>query len=222
VKRYCIPKANANFVAKMEDVLEVYERPFNKKRPVVCVDEGKKELRSTPRGSIPAKPGRDKREDYEYQREGSANIFMALEPLAGKRSVKITDRRTKLDFARFLKFLSDEEYAEAEMIVLVTDNLNTHKPACLYEAFEPEEARRLVERFEWHYTPEHGSWLNAAEIELSAMQRGCLDRRLTREVLEAQVPVWVDARNAFEGRVNWQFRNADARVKLRRLYPVLK
>jgi transposase len=222
VKRYCIPKANANFVAKMEDVLEVYERPLDKKRPVVCVDEGKKELRSTPRGSICAQPGCDKREDYEYQREGSANIFMALEPLAGKRSVKITDRRTKLDFARFLKFLSDEEYAEAEMIVLVTDNLNTHKTACLYEAFEPEEARRLVERFEWHYTPEHGSWLNAAEIELSAMQRGCLDCRLTRVELEAQVPVWVDARNAFEGRVNWQFRNEDARVKLRRLYPVLK
>jgi transposase len=144
----------------MEDVLEVYERQLNAKRPVVCVDEGKKELRSTPRGSICAQPGRDKREDYEYQREGSANIFMALEPLAGKRSVKITDRRTSLDFAGFLKYLSEEVYPEVEMIVLVTDNLNTHKTACLYEAFEPEEARRLVERFEWHYTPEHGSWLN--------------------------------------------------------------
>ena len=206
----------------MEDVLEVYERPLNKKRPVVCVDEGKKELRSTPRGSISAQPGQVEREDYEYQREGSANIFMALEPLAGKRKVQITDRRTKLDFAGFLKSLSDDVYVNAELIVLVTDNLNTHKTACLYEAFEPAEARRLVERFEWHYTPEHGSWLNMAEIELSAMQRGCLDRRLTREQLEVQVPVWVEARNAFEGRVNWQFRNADARVKLRRLYPVLK
>ena len=206
----------------MEDVLEVYARPLNKNKPVVCVDEGKKELRSTPRGSIPAKPGRDKREDYEYQREGSANIFMALEPLAGKRSVKITDRRTKLDFAKFLKFLSDDVYTDAEMIVLVTDNLNTHKTACLYEAFEPGEARRLVERFEWHYTPEHGSWLNMAEIELSAMQRGCLDCRLTRVELETEVPVWVDARNVFEGRVNWQFRSEDARVKLRRLYPILK
>jgi DDE superfamily endonuclease len=144
----------------MEDVLGVYQRPFNPKRPMVCVDEGKKELRSTPRGSIPAKPGREKREDYEYAREGSANIFMALEPLAGTRVVKITDRRTKLDFAGFLKFLADEVYPDAEMIVLVTDNLNTHKTACLYEVFKPEEARRLAERFEWHYTPEHGSWLN--------------------------------------------------------------
>ena len=134
--------------------LGVYERSFNPKRPMVCVDEGKKELRSTPRGSIPAKPGRAEREDYEYAREGSANIFMALEPLAGKRVVKITDRRTKLDFAGFLKFLADEVYPDAEMIVLVTDNLNTHKTTCLYEAFEPGEARRLAERFEWHYTPE--------------------------------------------------------------------
>ena len=147
---------------------------------------------------------------------------MALEPLAGKRNVQITDRRTKLDFAGFLKHLSDDVYVNAELIVLVTDNLNTHKTACLYEAFEPAEARRLVERFEWHYTPEHGSWLNMAEIELSAMQRGCLDRRLTREQLEVQVPVWVEARNAFEGRVNWQFQSVEARVKLRRLYPVLK
>ena len=206
----------------MEDVLEVYARPLDKNKPVVCVDEGKKELRSTPRGSIPAQPGQVEREDYEYQREGSANIFMALEPLAGKRSVKITDRRTSLDFAGFLKHLSDEEYPNAEKIVLVTDNLNTHKTACLYQAFEPGEARRLVERFEWHYTPEHGSWLNMAEIELSAMQRGCLDCRLTRVELEAQVPVWVEARNAFDGGVNWQFRTEDARVKLRRLYPVLK
>jgi transposase len=219
----------------MEDVLAVYQRPFNPKRPMVCVDEGKKELRSTPRGSIPAKPGREKREDYEYAREGSAsspsgavlrarsaNIFMALEPLAGTRVVKITDRRTKLDFAGFLKFLADEVYPDAEVIVLVTDNLNTHKTSCLYEAFKPEEARRLAERFEWHYTPEHGSWLNAAEIELSAMQRGCLDRRLTRAELEAEVPVWVDGRNAFAGRVDWQFRSEDARVKLRRLYPVLE
>jgi transposase len=205
----------------MEDVLGVYERPFNPKCPMVCVNEGKKELRSTPRGSIPAKPGREKREDYEYAREGSANIFMTLEPLAGKRVVKMTDRRTKLDFAGFLKFLSDEVYPDAEMIVLVTDNLNTHKTACLYEAFEPAEARRLAERFEWHYTPEHGSWLNMAEIELSAMQRGCLDRRLTREELEAEVPVWVDGRNGLAGRVNWQFRDEDARVKLRWLYPVL-
>ena len=144
----------------MEDVLEVYQRPFDAKRPVVCVDEGKKELRSTPRGSIPAKASREKREDYEYAREGSANIFMALEPLAGHRVLKVTERRTSLDFAGFLKFLADEAYTTAEMIVLVTDNLNTHKTACLYEAFEPGEARRLVERFEWHYTPEHGSWLN--------------------------------------------------------------
>jgi hypothetical protein len=206
----------------MEDVLAVYERPLNTKQPMVCVDETKKELRSTPRGSIPTKAGREQREDYEYHREGSANLFMVLEPLVGKRVVRVTDRRTSLDFAGFLRLLADEVYPEAEVIVLVTDNLSTLKTACLYEAFKPEEARRLAQRFEWHYTPEHGSWLNMAGIELSVMQRQCLSQRLTRADLDAAVPAWEAARNAFEGRVGWQFRNADARVKLLRLYPDLK
>jgi hypothetical protein len=203
----------------MEDVLAVYARPYNAARPVVCVDEARKELHTTPRGSIAAKKGKAKREDYEYQREGWANLFVAVEPLLGKRRVDVTDRRTAVDFARFLKIVSDEMYPEADIIVLVTDNLNTHKPACLYEAFEPEEAFRLSQRFEWHYTPEHGSWLNIAEIELSILSRQCLARRMNREQLEEDVPIWQTARNALEGKIDWQFTTADARVKLKRLYP---
>ncbi len=215
----------------MEDVLAVYARPYNAARPVVCVDEARKELRTTPRGSIraepatpaqvgePAKQGKVKREDYEYEREGWANLFVAVEPLVGKRRVDVTDRRTSVDFAHFLKIVSDEMYPAAEIIVLVTDNLNTHKLACLYEAFEPEEAFRLAQRFEWHYTPEHGSWLNIAEIELSILSRQCLARRMNREQLEEEVPIWQTARNTLEGRIVWQFTAADARVKLKRLYP---
>ena len=210
----------------MEDVLSVYERPYDAARPVVCVDEARdearKELRSTPRGSLPAQPGQDKREDYEYAREGWANLFLAVEPLAGKRHVQVTERRTAQDFAQFLKSLSDDLYPEAERIVLVLDNLNTHKPSCLYEAFAPEEAFGLMQRFEWHYTPEHGSWLNVAEIELSVLERQCLARRMTREQLEQEVPVWQACRNALQGKVRWQFTIADARVKLRRLYPTLQ
>jgi hypothetical protein len=203
----------------MEDVLAVYARPFDVSRPVVCVDEARKELHTTPRGRIPAKKGKTKREDYEYEREGWANLFVAVEPLAGKRRVDVTDRRTAQDFARFLKIISDEMYPDAEIIVLMTDNLNTHKPACLYEAFEPEEAFRLSQRFEWHYTPEHGSWLNIAEIELSILSRQCLARRMNREQLEEEVPIWQTVRNALEGTIDWQFTAADARVKLKRLYP---
>lgn len=203
----------------MEDVLAVYARPYDVTRPVVCVDEARKELHTTPRGSIAAKKGKVKREDYEYEREGWANLFVAVEPLVGKRRVDVTDRRTSVDFARFLKIVSDEMYPEAEIIVLVTDNLNTHKSACLYEAFEPEEAFRLSQRFEWHYTPEHGSWLNIAEIELSILSRQCLARRMNREQLEEEVPIWQTARNALEGKIDWQFTTADARIKLKRLYP---
>jgi len=147
----------------MEDVLSVYERPYDPANPVVCVDEGRKELRSTPRGSLPAMPSQPRREDYEYEREGWANLFLAVEPLAGKRHIQVTDRRTAWDFAQFLQIVSDELYPEVERITLVVDNLNTHRPACLYEAFAPEEAFRLMQRFEWHYTPEHGSWLNIAQ-----------------------------------------------------------
>jgi transposase len=206
----------------MEDVLAVYERSYDAARPVVCVDEARKELRSTPRGSLPAEPGQEKRQDYEYAREGWANLFLVVEPLAGKRHVQVTQRRTSKDFAQFLRIVSDELYPQAERIVLVTDNLNTHKPGCLYEAFAAEEAFRLMQRFEWHYTPEHGSWLNVAEIELSVLERQCLARRMNREQLEQEVPVWQACRNALQGKVRWQFTVADARVKLRRLYPTLQ
>ena len=218
--RFCIGTPSAQFVAKMEDVLEVYQRPFDAARPVVCVDEARKELRSTPRGDLPIEQGQVKREDYEYAREGWANLFLAVEPLAGKRRVQVTDRRTAYDFARFLQIVSDDLYPEAERIVLVTDNLNTHKPASLYAAFAPDEAFRLMQRFEWHYTPEHASWLNMAEIELSVLERQCLSRRLNRAQLEGEVPSWEARRNLVQGRINWQFTVADARVKLRRLYPI--
>jgi transposase len=206
----------------MEDVLAVYERPYDAARPVVCVDEARKELRSTPRGSLPAEPGQETRQDYEYAREGCANLFVAVEPLAGKRHVQVTERRRAKDFAQFLRIVSDELYPQAERIVLVTDNLNTHKPACLYEGFAPEEAFRLMQRFEWHYTPEHGSWLNVAEVELSVLERQCLARRMNREQLAQEVPVWQACRNALAGTIRWQFTVADARVKLRRLYPTLQ
>lgn len=206
----------------MEDVLQVYARPFHAQLPVVCIDEARKELRSTPRGSLPVEPGQGKREDYEYAREGWANLFLAVEPLAGKRHVQITQRRTAVDFAAFLKTVSDDLYPQAERIILVTDNLNTHKPACLYEAFPPEEAFRLMQRFEWHYTPEHGSWLNIAEIELSILERQCLKRRMNREQLEREVPMWEARRNLMQGKICWQFTVADARIKLRRLYPTVQ
>lgn len=208
----------------MEDVLSVYARPYDPRRPAVGVDEGRKELRSTPRGALPAEAGRERRQDYEYEREGWANLFLAVEPLAGKRFVQITERRTSADFARFLKFLSDQAYPEAEQIILVVDNLNTHHPWCLYETFTPEEAHRLMGRFEWHYTPEHGSWLNVAEIELSILERQCLSRRLSRGELEREVPAWEARRNGLpglQGTIRWQFTAADARTKLRRLYPVI-
>ena len=157
----------------MEDVLAVYERPYDPKHPLVCVDEVSKTLHDTPHGTIPMEAGQAPRQDYEYERNGTANIFMAVEPLIGRRKTFVTDQRTHQDFAELLRCLSDDEYPDAEKIVLVTDNLNTHSPACLYERFEPIEARRLAQRFEWHYTPEHGSWLNMAEIELSILSRQC-------------------------------------------------
>jgi hypothetical protein len=205
----------------MEDVLTVYERPYDPKRPVVCADESNKALHSTPHGTLSLKPGQVQGLDYEYERNGTANIFMAVEPLVGKRRVSVTDRRTSQDFAEFLRQLSDEAYPEAEMIVLVTDNLNTHSPACLYERFEPAEAKRLANRFEWHYTPEHGSWLNMAEIELSVLSRQCLSRRIPdKQTLATEVAAWEQDRNSVKVQINWQFRTEDARIKLKRLYPV--
>ena len=205
----------------MEDVLDVYERPYDPRRPVVCVDESNKTLHATPHGSLPVEPGQIQRQDYEYKRNGTLNLFMAVEPLIGKRSVSVTDRRTKQDFAEFLRYLSDEVYLQAETIILVTDNLNKHLPACLYERFEPAEARRLAQRFEWHYTPEHGSWLNMAEIELSVLSRQCLSRRMPdKRTLATEVSAWERDRNNVKVQIDWQFTTEDARIKLKRLYPV--
>jgi hypothetical protein len=216
-------KANAAFVAAMEDVLDVYARPRDVARPVVCVDEGGKQLIGDVRAPLPVRPGSPAKQDYEYERGGMANLFMAFEPLAGRRHVAVTERKTAGDFARFLQRLSDEWYPQAGRIVLVCDNLNTHTPAALYEVFAPAEARRLAERFEWHYTPKHGSWLNVAEMELSVLARQCLDRRIPDvETLRREVAAWVAARNAAVVKVEWQFTTTDARVKLKKLYPTLQ
>jgi len=216
-----IAKPSAQFVAKMEDVLGVYERPHDPKRPLVCVDETSKTLHDTPRGTLPIETGQPRRQDYEYERNGTANIFMVVEPLIGKRKTFVTDQRTNQDFAELLRYLSDDKYSEAEKIVLVTDNLNTHSPACLYERFEPVEARRLAQRFEWHYTPEHGSWLNMAEIELSILSRQCTNRRIpNKKTLASEVAAWEKARNNLKVQINWQFKPDNARIKLKRLYPV--
>lgn len=220
-KQWCIPpKANAEFVCKMEDVLEVYKRPYDPKRPVVCLDETSKQLIGETQMPVPAAPGQVAHCDYEYVRNGTANLFMVSEPLAGQRDVEVTDRRTRKDYAQCLRRISDEMYPDADVVVLVQDNLNTHSPTSLYEAFEPAEARRLMDRFEIHYTPQHGSWLDMAEIELGILGRQCLSRRLDNvDDLKRETAAWNAARNAAGTRVNWQFTTADARIKLRRLYP---
>jgi hypothetical protein len=207
----------------MEDVLDVYARPHNSSRPVVCVDEGGKQLIGDVREPLPARPGSPAKRDGEYVRGGMANLFMAFEPLAGWRHVEVTERKTSVDFARFLRTLSDEHYPEAERIVLVCDNLSTHTPAALYEAFEPAEARRLAGRFEWHYTPKHGSWLNVAEMELSVVARQCLARRIPDlATLRREVAAWQRTRNRAVVKVDWQFTTADARVRLKKLYPTIQ
>jgi hypothetical protein len=207
----------------MEDVLEVYKRPYDPKRPQVCMDETTKQLLADEQEPLPVKPGHPERYDYEYDREGVANLFMFSEPLAGKRHVKITDRRTKKDWAEAMRELSDVYYPDAEVIVVVLDNLNTHSPASFYEAFEPEEARRLVNRFEFHHTPKHGSWLNMAEIEFSVLARQCLSGRIpNQEILKAQVIAWEAERNASVVKVHWRFTTADARIKLKSLYPKIE
>lgn len=204
----------------MEDVLEVYRRPYDPKRPVVCLDETSKQLIGEVATPVPAAPGQVAHYDYEYVRNGVANIFMISEPLAGQREVEVTDRRTKKDYAFCLRKLADEMYPDAEMIVLVQDNLNTHSPASLYEAFDPAEARRLMNRFEVHYTPKHGSWLDMAEIELGILGRQCLARRIDNvDDLRRETRTWKTDRNSASTKVNWQFTTADARIKLRRLYP---
>jgi hypothetical protein len=207
----------------MEDVLEVYHRPYDEKRPLVCIDEASKQLVGEAVRPLPAEPGQPERYDYEYVRNGTANLFMVSEPLLGWRAVQVTDRRTAKDFAEVLRWLVEDVHPEAETVVLVTDNLNTHKAASLYAAFPPEQARRIAGRIEWHYTPKHGSWLDVAEIELSVLSRQCLDRRIgTREELEAAVGAWEAERNERGVEVKWRFTTADARIKLHRLYPSLQ
>jgi uncharacterized small protein (DUF1192 family) len=204
----------------MEDVLEVYHRPRDPDRPIVCLDETSKQLIAETRAPIAAKPGRAARYDYEYERNGTANLFMLFAPLEGWRHVEVTDRHTALDYARPLKELSDDHFPGSARIVLVQDNLNTHKPASLYEAFPAAEARRLVERFEWHHTPKHGSWLNMAESELSVLSTQCLNRRIPdRQTLIDEVAAWQAERNKKHAKADWQFTTTDARVKLKRLYP---
>ena len=217
------PQANAECVCAMEDVLGVYTQPYDPQRPQVCVDETSKQLVAETRTPIPAAPGQPERVDYAYERKGTANRFMVFEPLAGKRHVKVTERRTAVDFADVLRELVDEPYPQAEKIVLVMDNLNTHKPASLYEAFPPAEARRLLERLEMHYTPKHGSWLNMAETELSVLATQCLDRRIPDPtILIGEVAAWEHQRNAAKCRVDWRFTTQDARITLKRLYPSIQ
>lgn len=204
----------------MEDVLDLYAEPYDPKRPKVNFDETSKQLIEEKREPLPAKAGRAQRYDYEYQRNGTRNLFMICEPQAGWRHIAITKRRTKVDFAQQMKWLVDERYPDAEVIRVVLDNLNTHKIASLYEAFEPAEARRIAKKLEFHPTPKHGSWLNMAEIELSILERQCLDRRIAdEEMLQREVTAYERRRNAEKATIDWQFKVADARVKLHRLYP---
>jgi DDE superfamily endonuclease len=204
----------------MEDTLEVYHRPYSSTHVLVCRDETSKQQGKETRAPLPGQVGKPRRYDYEYERTGVSNLFMLFAPLAGWRHVKVTDRRTNVDFAHGLKDLVDMHFPQAQKIVLMSDNLNTHKPAALYEAFSPQEARRIIEKIEWHHTPKHGSWLNMAEIELSVLQRQCLDRRIPdQEMLTREVAVWEHKRNQDAVKVNWRFTTENARIKLKKLYP---
>ena len=204
----------------MEDVLEVYAEPRDPLKPLVCLDEFSKQLIGEARDALPALPGRPARQDYEYVRFGMCSMFMLYSPLENRREVRVTGQRTALDYAETIRWMCDVMYPEAEKIVLVRDNLNTHGPASLYEAFAPEEALRLKERIEWRFTPKHGSWLNMAEIEIGVAQRQCLDRRMADQaVMEKELMRWASDRNIAKATTNWQFTTADARTKLKRLYP---
>jgi hypothetical protein len=204
----------------MEDVLDVYKRPYDPKRPNVCLDETSKQLIGETRIPVPACPGQPARYDYEYKRNGVANMFMIFEPLIGKRHVKVTQRRTKIDWAYCVREMVDQIYPDAEQIVLVMDNLNTHNKSSLYEAFEPAEAKRIADKLEIHYTPKHGSWLDMAEIELGILARQCLSRRIDNmEQLKDEVAAWQVIRNTAEAKVNWRFTTKNARIKLKKLYP---
>jgi hypothetical protein len=217
-EQWCIPEASAEFVARMEDVLDVYQRPYDPLQPVVCIDETNKQMVIETR--IPGEPGQSERVDYEYERNGVANVFMVSEPLAGRRETIVNETRTAVDFAGVLKYVSDAMYPHAEKIVTVTDNLNIHDITSLYKAFPPEEARRLASRFEWHYTPKHGSWLNMAEIEIGVMCRQSLAKPLPdMDRFKQQVKTWTFRRNNECTKINWQFTTKDARIKLKSLYP---
>ena len=218
---WCIPpERNAEFVCAMENVLEVYQRRYDPKRPMVCMDETSKQLVKETRVPRPPGPGQPQRFDYEYERNGTANVFMFCEPLAGRRRVAVTNRRTKCDWAEQIRVLLDVQYPRAERVTLVMDNLNTHSLASLYEAFEPGQARQLIDRLEVVYTPKHGSWLNMAEIELGILSRQCMGGRVPDQpTLVASVERWQKDRNANRATIDWQFTTADARIKLRRLYP---
>ena len=216
------PKQNSQFVAQMEQVLDIYKRPYNADFPVVCMDESPKQLIKETRVPIAMKPGSDARIDFEYERCGVANIFIASEPLKGKRFVEVTKQRTKLDWAMFIKRIADEWYKKEKKIILIMDNLATHKASSLYEAFEPAEAKRIWDRFEFIYTPKHGSWLNMAEIELNVLNGQCLKRRMDNiKIIEEEVEAWQMNRNNKKSVINWQFKTADARIKLKRLYPTI-
>ena len=217
------PEQNAEFVANMEDVLEVYKRPYDPAYPVVCMDEQPTQLIKETREKIQAAPGRVEREDYVYERNGVAVNFMFTEPLGGWRKVNVRERKTAVDWAQEMKEMLDRDYPQAEKVVLVCDNLNTHKTASFYEAFGPEEARRLIERLEIHYTPKHGSWLDVAEIELSVFTKQCLDRRIPDiDTLRKEARSWYSERNAGQKSVDWQFTTDKARIKLKRLYPQIQ
>jgi hypothetical protein len=214
------PEQNADFVAHMEDVLDVYERPYDPKRPVVCMDEQPTQLIEETRTPIPACRGHAKRYDYEYRRNGTANHFMFCQPLGNWRRVSVREHKTAIDWAEEMAKLLDEDFPKAEKVVLICDNLNTHGIASFYEAFPPKQARKYVERLEIHYTPKHGSWLDAAEIELSILTKQCLDRYIPSiQTLRREVNAWQRCRNASGKGVDWQFTTPDARVKLKRLYP---
>jgi hypothetical protein len=216
------PEQNSQFVASMEQVLDVYKRQYDKSFPVVCMDESPKQLIRETRTAIKMRPGCEARVDFEYERCGVANIFLASEPLKGKRYVEVTERRTKADWAVFIKQIADKWYKDAKKITLVMDNLATHKAAALYEVYTPQEAKRIWDRFEFVYTPKHGSWLNMAEIELNVLMGQCLNRRIDKiEIMQEEVTAWETHRNNKEATINWQFANQDARIKLKHLYPKL-
>jgi len=221
VKGWVIPpEKSSEFVSNMERVLDVYKRPYNEDYPVVCMDESPKQLIEDTCPSTPMKSGQEARVDYEYVRHGVVNIFMANEPLKGKRFVEVTEFKTKKDWAVFVKSIADEEYPKAKKITLIMDNFKTHAASAFYETFEPEEAKRIWDRFEFVFTPKHGSWLNMAEIELHVLNGQCLNRHISSiEKIKQEVDAWQKYRNNKNSKINWQFTNNEARIKLKRLYP---